>query len=128
MRTDAIQRETLTNPLMLFWSVALAQQASAPNQINITVALDGSGQFKSVQEAIMSVPAGSPSKPVVIHIKPGIYKELIYIQHEKRFFRLVGEDAEKTILTYDLHANLIGLDKSRSGPSARPRRCSMPTT
>jgi len=79
-------------------------------QINITVALDGSGQFKSVQEAIMSVPAGSPSKPVVIRIKPGIYKELIYLQHEKRFFRLVGEDAERTILTYNLHANMTGAD------------------
>src|SRR3954464_4978391 len=70
------------------------RQILAATQINITVALDGSGQFKSVQEAIMSVPAGSPAKPVIIHIKPGTYKELIYIQHEKRFFRLVGEDAE----------------------------------
>ena len=52
--------------------------------------------------------AGSPAKPVVIHIKPGTYKELIYIQHEKRFFHLIGEDAEKTILTFDLHANMIG--------------------
>ena len=77
---------------------------------NITVAQDGTGQFKSVQEAIMSVPAGSAGKPVVIHIRPGIYKELIYIQHEKRFFRLVGEDATKTVLTFDLNANIIGKD------------------
>jgi pectinesterase len=77
-------------------------------QNDIVVALDGSGQFKSVQDAIMSVPSGSPTKPVVIHIKPGTYKELIYIQREKRFFRLIGEDAERTILTFDLHANMIG--------------------
>src|SRR6185295_2283009 len=64
-------------------SQRLAHAPEPKQQINITVALDGSGQFKSVQEAIMSVPAGSPAKPVVIHIKPGIYKELIYIQHEK---------------------------------------------
>jgi pectinesterase len=83
-------------------------EAAVSEPINITVALDGSGQFKSVQEAIMSVPSGSPTKPVVIHIKPGTYKELIYIQHEKRFFRFVGEDAEKTVLTFDLHANMIG--------------------
>lgn len=56
----------------------------------------------------MSVPAGTASNPVVIHIKPGTYKELIYIQHEKRFFHLVGEDAVKTILTFDLNANMIG--------------------
>jgi pectinesterase len=83
-------------------------QAAAKTQTDISVALDGSGQFKSVQDAIMSVPAGSPSNPVVIHIKPGTYKELIYIQHEKRFFHLVGENAATTILTFDLHANIVG--------------------
>jgi len=88
----------------------LAYVKGRQRQVDITVALDGSGQFKSVQEAIMSVPSGSREKPVVIHIKPGTYKELIYIQHEKRFFHLVGDDAAKTILTFDLHANMIGTD------------------
>src|SRR5436190_9974992 len=103
-------------------SQSLAETSSGPSkdQINITVALDGSGQFKSVQEAIMSVPAGSPNRPVVIHIKPGVYKELIYIQHEKRFFRLVGDDAEKTILTFDLHANIPGTDKKPIGTFRTP--------
>src|SRR6266700_471134 len=87
-----------------------ARIKNPPSQINITVAADGSGQFRSVQEAIMSVPAGSAASPVVIHIKPGIYKELIYIQREKRFFHLIGDAAEKTILTFDLHANMIGLN------------------
>jgi pectinesterase len=91
-----------------------------PSQINIVVAQDGSGQFKSVQDAIMSVPAGSASQPVVIHIKPGIYKELIYIQHEKRFFHLLGEDAEKTILTFDLHSNMIGLNGKPIGTFRTP--------
>src|SRR5262245_49068143 len=92
-------------------SFAWSPSGAPKDQINITVALDGSGQFKSVQEAIMSVPSGSPAKPVVIRIKPGIYKEQIYLQHEKRFFRLVGEDAAKTVLTFDLHANILGTDK-----------------
>src|SRR5213594_3716023 len=38
-------------------------QASAKTQTDITVALDGSAQFKSVQDAIMSVPAGSQTNP-----------------------------------------------------------------
>ena len=50
----------------------------------------------------MAVPAGSATDPVIIRLKPGTYKELIYVQREKRFFYLVGEDAEKTVLTYDL--------------------------
>jgi pectinesterase len=88
--------------------------------IEVTVAVDGSAQFKSVQDAIMSVPAGSATSPVVIRIKPGIYKELIYIQHEKRFFRLVGEDAASTILTFDLHANMIGLNGKPIGTFRTP--------
>src|SRR4030095_5014350 len=58
--------------ILLMLSVnCLAQQASAPAQTDITVALDGSGQFKSVQEAIMSVSAGSPAKPGVTTFNPG---------------------------------------------------------
>ena len=99
--------------LLLFASVCVlltCRPVAAQYSTNITVALDGSGQFKSVQEAIMSVPAGTAQNPVIIHIRPGTYKELIYIQHEKRFFRLVGEDASKTLLTFDLNANIIGRD------------------
>jgi pectinesterase len=92
--------------------------ATAPTEI--IVAQDGSGQFKNVQDAIMSVPAGSAATPVVIHIKPGTYKELIYIQHEKRFFRLVGEDAKTTILTFDLHANIVGKDGKPIGTFRTP--------
>src|ERR1039458_3368807 len=53
-------------------------------QTNLVVAADGSGQFTNVQAAIMSVPSGNRANPVLIHIKPGIYKELIYVQREKR--------------------------------------------
>ncbi|HEY1790872.1 MAG TPA: pectinesterase family protein, partial [Verrucomicrobiae bacterium] len=49
-------------------------------QTNITVAADGSGQFVSVQEAIMSVPSGTAANPVIIHIRPGTYHELVYVQ------------------------------------------------
>ena len=76
-----------------------------------TVAPNGDGQFKSVQDAINAAPQStSRTKPWVIHIKPGIYKELIYVQREKRFISLVGDDAEKTILTYNLNANMPGPD------------------
>jgi pectinesterase len=93
-------------------------RASAP--IDLVVAADGSGQFKTVQEAVMSVPAGSPSNPVIIHIKPGTYKELIYIQREKRFFKLIGEDAERTILTFNLYAGMQGLDGKPIGTFRTP--------
>jgi pectinesterase len=76
-----------------------------------TVAPNGDGQFKSVQDAINAAPQRtSHTKPWVINIKPGVYKELIYVQREKRFIKLVGEDPEKTILTYNLNANMLGPD------------------
>jgi pectinesterase len=89
-------------------------------EVTITVAADGSGQFKSVQEAIMSVPDGRPERPVFIRIKPGTYKEPIYVQREKRFFHLVGEDPATTILTYDLHANMPGPDGKTLGTFRTP--------
>ena len=77
---------------------------------NLFVAADGGGQFNSLQEAIMAVPAGSAANPVFIHIKPGTYKELLYVQREKRFFHLLGEDPQTTVLTFDLHARMPGPD------------------
>jgi pectinesterase len=82
----------------------------AAAETNLVVAADGSARFKTVQEAIMAVPAGSATNPALIHIQPGTYRELIYIQREKRFFHLLGAGPEKTVLTYDLHANLPGPD------------------
>lgn len=88
--------------------------------IELVVAADGSAKYKTVQEAVMAVPAGTADSPVVIRIKPGTYKELVYVQHEKRFFRLVGEDAAKTVITFDLNANLKGLDGKPIGTFRTP--------
>ena len=98
-----------------------ATPAAAPiAPVEIVVAADGTGQFRTVQEAVMSVPSGTASSPVVIRIRPGVYKELIYVQREKRFFRFVGEDAARTVLTYGLHANLSGLDGKPIGTFRTP--------
>jgi pectinesterase len=91
---------------------------AAPTEL--VVAADGSAKYKTVQEAVMAVPAGSPDNPVIIRIKPGIYKELIYVQHEKRFFHFIGEDTAKTVLTFNLNAYLIGLDGKPIGTFRTP--------
>ncbi len=87
-----------------------------------TVAPNGDGQFKSIQDAIMAAPQGLPSqtRPWVIHVKPGTYKELIYVQQERRFIHLEGEDAATTIITFNLNANLIGLDGKPIGTFRTP--------
>lgn len=104
----------------LLFAVALMAGMDACAGTNLWVAADGTGQFKSVQEAIMAVPAGSAALPVTIHLRPGVYKELIYVQREKRFFRLAGEDARTTVLTYDLYAGIPGPDGKPIGTFRTP--------
>lgn len=65
----------------------------------IIVAKDGSGNFKTVQEAINSLPAEAKEQRIII-IKAGIYNEKIFI--EKNFITLKGEDPAKTIITISL--------------------------
>jgi pectinesterase len=77
---------------------------------DITVAPDGSAQFKTVQEAVDSIPTDNKTRQT-ISIKPGRYHEKILIVQP--FVHLVGTDAEKTILTFDDFAKKLG-------PTSRP--------
>lgn len=74
---------------------------------DIVVAADGSGDFKTVQQAVDQVPDGNTQR-VVIRIKPGIYKEQIRVSAAKRFLTFRGEDPFKTVLTYNINAQQAG--------------------
>jgi pectinesterase len=117
---SVLVRRTIVVPLAIGAALVARPARAAETPIEIVVAKDGTGTFKTLQEAVMSVPAGTPSQPVVIRIKPGIYKELIYVQREKRCFRFIGEDAARTVIAYDLNANLIGLDGNPIGTWRTP--------
>jgi pectinesterase len=105
----------LTCAFALIFSIGIL-----PAQTNLFVAADGSAKFKSVQEAIMSVPSGSSNNPVIIHIKPGTYKELIYIQREKRFFKLAGDNTTNTVLIFDLYAGITNAEGKPIGTFKTP--------
>src|ERR1019366_872957 len=80
--------------------VAGGRPPIAPDAI---VAQDGSGQYTSIQDAINRSPA-RPSKSDrrwIILVKPGTYREIVYIQREYTNLAIVGEDTEHTILTYN---------------------------
>lgn len=80
---------------MVFLAVIFTAKLFAQNEI--VVAQDGSGNFKSIQEAINSVPAADSKTQRVILIKKGVYNEKIFI--DKNFITLRGENAENTIVT-----------------------------
>ncbi len=105
----------LTGSVALFLFIA-----GLSAQTNLYVAADGSAQFTSVQSAIMSVPSGSRENPVVIHIAPGVYKELIYVQREKSCFRLVGSSPTNTILTFNLYAGITNAEGHPIGTFKTP--------
>ncbi len=96
--------------LLLGAGRAAAAPPGWPTYADAVVAADGSGQFHSLQDAIAAAPAGRPGRPWIIHVRPGSYRERLYVQREKRFLALVGEDAATTVVTFDLHANVPGTD------------------
>ncbi|WP_231460584.1 pectinesterase family protein [Pedobacter sp. Leaf132] len=84
------------------------------------VSKDGSGNFKTVQEAINAVP-DFRNKVTVIFIKKGIYKEKLVLSGSKKNIKFIGEDLHKTILTYDDFAqkkNAFGEEKGTSGSAS----------
>jgi pectinesterase len=88
---------------------------------NAVVAADGSGQYTTVQDAINAVPQNtSADRRWVIYVKPGRYREIVYVQREKRFVTLAGKDAASTVISFDLHANMTGLDGKPIGTFRTP--------
>lgn len=71
----------------------------------VVVSRDGTGDCRTVQEAVESIRAFM-DYTVVIYIKNGIYKEKVVIPSWIKNVEIVGESADKTIITYDDHANI----------------------
>ena len=69
------------------------------NADRIFVALDGSGDFRSVQAAV-DFAESHREKPVVIFIRKGRYEELVRVSREKRHVHFVGEDRKGTVITF----------------------------
>ncbi len=87
---------------------------------DFVVAKDGSGQFTTVQEAIDAVPSFR-KQPTTIYIKKGVYKEKIILPQPKQHIKLIGEDADQTIITFDDYAqrkNCFGEEIGTSGSAS----------
>jgi pectinesterase len=75
---------------------------TAPKSSLITVAQDGTGTYRTVQEAVDAAP-NQATKTITIRIKKGTYREKLVVPPGKTHLRLVGEDKDRTILTFGDH-------------------------
>lgn len=77
----------------------------------MTVARDGSGDFSSIQAAIDATKA-FPDKPIVIHIKKGVYNEKLRVYPWNTLLTLRGESANETIISFNDHFDKIDLGRN----------------
>ncbi|HEY4787506.1 MAG TPA: pectinesterase family protein, partial [Bacteroidales bacterium] len=79
---------------------------AVPSELDIIVAQDGTGNFRTVQEAFNAAPDKSP-KRFVIFIKNGVYKEKLVLPASKENVTIVGESLEGVVLTYDDYSKKV---------------------
>ena len=95
--------------LLLSLSLTLALSSFAASKYDnpdtIFVSRDGTGEFRTVGEAI-EVCRAFMEYHKVIYVKNGTYKEKLVIPSWLTNIEICGESAEKTIITYDDHANI----------------------
>ena len=66
---------------------------------NLVVAQDGSGNYKTIGEALDVASKRARSGRFVIHIKKGLYKEYLVIGTNLKNIMLVGDGMQSTIIT-----------------------------
>lgn len=91
--------------LMILVCVGAQARGKYDNTDTITVAKDGTGEFTKVSDAI-EVCRAFMEYTKVIYVKNGTYKEKIIVPSWLTNIEIVGEDKEKTIITFDDHANI----------------------
>ena len=86
---------------------------------DFVVAKDGTGNFKTVQEAINAVPDFRKNE-TIIFIKKGIYKEKLILAESKSLITFIGESKDSTIITYDdYNRRKTPLEKKKEHPAPR---------
>lgn len=90
---------------VVFAFAAAAALCGAPYRTTYVVAQDGSGDFRSIQEAIDDCKS-FPYEPVTIRVKPGEYWGRVTVPAWNTKLRIVGEG--EVTLVNDLHFKSVG--------------------
>ena len=92
--------------ILAFFCFIIAQAANKyDNPDTLVVARDGTGQFRTIDEAI-EVCRAFMDYHKVIYVKKGTYKEKLIVPSWLTHIEICGEDRDNTIITYDDHANI----------------------
>lgn len=76
----------------------LSEGAGKKMKANVVVAKDGTGQCKTITEALRKVPVRN-TKPFIIHIKEGVYQEYVEVLRNMTHVVFVGDGGNKTRIT-----------------------------
>ena len=90
---------------LLLLLVAVSGTWAQERQDTIVVSRDVTGNFRTLQEAIESARAFM-DYTVTIYVRNGVYKEKVIVPSWVENIDIIGEDRDKTIITYDDHANI----------------------
>ena len=105
LKTRILLRISLSFIVFHLSFMPLSAASKYDNPDTIIVARDGTGEFRTVDEAI-EVCRAFMDYHKVIYIKKGTYKEKLIIPSWLENIELCGEDMKETIITYDDHANI----------------------
>ncbi|MFJ6555906.1 pectinesterase family protein [Streptomyces luteogriseus] len=94
-------------------SVGTTASTKAAAATTLTVAQDGSGQYRTVQAAVNAVPANNSSR-VVIAVKPGTYRELVKVPSNKPHVTIQGTGGSRKDTTI-VYNNASGTPKPGGG-------------
>ncbi|MBR1631891.1 MAG: glycoside hydrolase family 88 protein [Paludibacteraceae bacterium] len=83
---------------------------------HIVVAADGTGDYRTIQEAVNAVPDFRKTR-TYIRVKSGVYRERVIIPASKQLLSIIGDGAKSTRLVYGNSAHTIGLSGEEVGTS-----------
>ncbi len=90
--------------LLLSVSGSVFSQTGNPDQYKyvFTVAKDGTGDYKFIQDAIDAMRV-YPLKPITLYIKNGVYNEKIELPASNTDVTFIGQSVDSTIITFNDH-------------------------
>lgn len=77
----------------------LQSSSVATAKADIVVAQDGSGNYKTISEALAAISKRKGTKRFVIYVKKGVYKENVEIKKSMKNLMFIGDGIDATIIT-----------------------------